>query len=151
MARWVRHLDIGEAMRVVADGVGCTFRVSGCRVERRTVRPRDRDTGVESLQWLTSDYDVYYVHNIPSLTGIPPSLITFEFLFFLASFCPSQPAILPAISIRASLLSCHLYSPRLLHPSAMPLRNQNRQSSWSCHHPRGPSIRVNGRMIANQK
>ena len=46
MTRWVRKLDIGE-VRVVVDGVGCTFRVNGgYRIERRTVRPRDRDTSV---------------------------------------------------------------------------------------------------------
>ena len=46
VTRWVRKLDIGE-VRVVVDGVGCTFRVNGgYRIERRTVRPRDRDTSV---------------------------------------------------------------------------------------------------------
>ena len=28
VARWVRKLDIGEAVCVVVDSVGCTFRVS---------------------------------------------------------------------------------------------------------------------------
>ena len=44
VARWVRKLDIGGAVRVVVDGVGCTFRVSGRRIELWAVRPRDRDT-----------------------------------------------------------------------------------------------------------